>query len=174
MRSNNGTPLLYMTLGYIMDICRLICCELQTHLWVLTQLIPVFLYWFVVEFKKDACKLLCLQWGLKRFIKRNNICINRKCASFHTRAFTSPGSSHRFILRYRICRLNTKLYYYSSFQTSNSMQMVMYYIARHSEIQEKIRAEIHDVIGKDPTQPISQADLNNLKYLRAAVREVQR
>ncbi len=54
------------------------------------------------------------------------------------------------------------------------MQMVMYYIARHPDVQEKIRTEIYDVTGKDPTKPISQADLNNLKYLRAAIREVQR
>ena len=59
-------------------------------------------------------------------------------------------------------------------QTSNTMQMVMYYIARHPDVQEKIRTEIYDVTGKDPTKPISQADLNNLKYLRAAIREVQR
>ena len=54
------------------------------------------------------------------------------------------------------------------------MQMVMYYIARHPEVQEKIRTEIYDVTGKDSTIPISQSQLNDLKYLRAAVREVQR
>ncbi len=53
------------------------------------------------------------------------------------------------------------------------MQMVLYYVSRHPEVQQKIRSEICDVIGKDPTTSISQSDLNNMKYLRAAIREVQ-
>ncbi len=54
------------------------------------------------------------------------------------------------------------------------MQMVLYYVSRHPEVQQNIRSEIYDVIGKDPATPISQSDLNNMKYLRAAIREVQR
>ena len=54
------------------------------------------------------------------------------------------------------------------------MQLVLYYVSRNPEVQETIRNELYNVLGKDHTGPITAAQLNGLKYLRATIREAQR
>ncbi len=54
------------------------------------------------------------------------------------------------------------------------MQLVLDLVSRSSRVQTIIRQEISNVIGEDSTSPITAKQLNELKYLRATIREVQR
>ncbi len=54
------------------------------------------------------------------------------------------------------------------------MQLVLHFVSRNPRVQTIIRQELSNVIGEGSTSPITAKQLNELKYLRATIREVQR
>ncbi|OHX65282.1 cytochrome P450 [Flammeovirga pacifica] len=56
--------------------------------------------------------------------------------------------------------------------TSNTLTWTTYFLAKYPEVQDKIRAELKDVIGEDGFQSLDQ--LKELKYINAVMKEVSR
>ncbi len=57
-------------------------------------------------------------------------------------------------------------------QTSYTLSWVLYSLASNSEVQEKLRDEIHRVVGSD--RIVTPAHINQMSYLRNILRETQR
>ncbi|XP_017108459.2 probable cytochrome P450 4d20 [Drosophila bipectinata] len=58
--------------------------------------------------------------------------------------------------------------------TSSGVSHALYAIARHPEVQQRIYEELLDVLGPDPESPVTQALLQNLKYLDCVIKETMR
>jgi len=54
--------------------------------------------------------------------------------------------------------------------TSNSTSFLFYLLARNPEIQEKLREEIFQVVGPRGS-PVTASAVNELRYLKACVKE---
>ncbi len=68
------------------------------------------------------------------------------------------------------CEKCNQLFSFS--QTSYTLSWVLYSLARNSEVQEKLRDEIHRVVGSD--RIVTPAHINQMSYLRNTLRETQR
>ncbi|XP_017011594.2 probable cytochrome P450 4d20 [Drosophila takahashii] len=58
--------------------------------------------------------------------------------------------------------------------TSSGVSHALYAIARHPKVQERIYEELLEVLGKDPNAPVSQSQLQELKYLDCVIKETMR
>ena len=58
-------------------------------------------------------------------------------------------------------------------QTSNSSTTTLFYLAKNQDKQEKLREEIDRVLETKDT-PITAAKLEDMKYLRACIKEAMR
>ena len=58
--------------------------------------------------------------------------------------------------------------------TTSGISFCLYTISRHPEVQAKLFAEIRQVIGDDTAKPVTQRDLQDLKYLDCVIKETMR
>lgn len=58
--------------------------------------------------------------------------------------------------------------------TSSGVSHALYSIARHPAVQAKLYEELQQVLGKDREAPVSQAQLQQLKYLECVIKETMR
>ncbi|EDW78816.1 uncharacterized protein Dwil_GK12509 [Drosophila willistoni] len=58
--------------------------------------------------------------------------------------------------------------------TSSGVSHALYSISRHPKVQAKLYDELQQVLGKDPTAPITQSQLQELKYLDCIIKETMR
>uniref|UniRef100_A0A6P4G0X4 Probable cytochrome P450 4d20 n=1 Tax=Drosophila rhopaloa TaxID=1041015 RepID=A0A6P4G0X4_DRORH len=58
--------------------------------------------------------------------------------------------------------------------TSSGVSHALYAIARHPKVQERIYEELLRVLGQDPSAPVTQSQLNDLKYLECVIKETMR
>ncbi|XP_017057725.1 probable cytochrome P450 4d20 [Drosophila ficusphila] len=58
--------------------------------------------------------------------------------------------------------------------TSSGVSHALHAIARHPEVQQRIHEELLQVLGKDPHAPVTQSQLQELKYLECAIKETMR
>ncbi|XP_034483225.1 probable cytochrome P450 4d20 [Drosophila innubila] len=58
--------------------------------------------------------------------------------------------------------------------TSSGVSHALYCIARHPAVQAKLYEELQQVLGKDRTAPVNQAQLQQLKYLECVIKETMR
>ena len=58
-------------------------------------------------------------------------------------------------------------------KTGNSAGMTLYYVAKHPEVQEKLRAEI-DKILINKNAPVTYEALNQIPYAKACIKETLR
>ncbi|XP_001354057.3 probable cytochrome P450 4d20 [Drosophila pseudoobscura] len=58
--------------------------------------------------------------------------------------------------------------------TSSGVSFALYAIARHPQVQARIYRELLQVLGRDPSTPVTQAKLQELKYLDCVIRETLR
>ncbi|KAI8039086.1 probable cytochrome P450 4d20 [Drosophila gunungcola] len=58
--------------------------------------------------------------------------------------------------------------------TSSGVSHALYAIARHPKVQERIHEELLSVLGQDPAAPVTQSQLNDLKYLECVIKETMR
>ncbi|EDV50308.2 uncharacterized protein Dere_GG14513 [Drosophila erecta] len=58
--------------------------------------------------------------------------------------------------------------------TSSGVSHALYAIARHPEVQQRIYEELQRVLGPDPSAPVTQAQLQDLKYLDCVIKETMR
>ncbi|XP_034108259.1 probable cytochrome P450 4d20 [Drosophila albomicans] len=58
--------------------------------------------------------------------------------------------------------------------TSSGVSHALYSIARHPSVQAKLYAELQQVLGNDRTKPVTQAQLQQLKYLECVIKETMR
>lgn len=58
--------------------------------------------------------------------------------------------------------------------TTSGITFALYCIAQKPEVQRKILREIHEVIGKDKSTPVTLNMLNKLQYLEMAIKEALR
>jgi len=72
--------------------------------------------------------------------------------------------------------LSPKIAYESHETTSTAVAWALYELSEHPEIQTRLRAEIHSVLGKhfDPENPPTQNQLDRMTYLNNVCREVLR
>ncbi|GMS98153.1 hypothetical protein PENTCL1PPCAC_20328, partial [Pristionchus entomophagus] len=56
--------------------------------------------------------------------------------------------------------------------TTTTLRWAMLFFAKHPEIQEKLRQEVHQVVGKDRIP--SMSDQPKMPFARACVLELQR
>lgn len=56
----------------------------------------------------------------------------------------------------------------------SALTFCFYSVAKRPEVQRKCFQEIRDVLGDDPTKPVSMNDLNNLSYLDLVIKETLR
>nr|XP_036670805.1 probable cytochrome P450 4d20 [Drosophila suzukii] len=58
--------------------------------------------------------------------------------------------------------------------TSSGVSHALYAIARHPNVQERIYEELQQVLGEDPHAPVTQSQLQDLKYLDCVIKETLR
>ena len=58
--------------------------------------------------------------------------------------------------------------------TTSAVSFVLYLIARHPRVQQKLVEEIHKVIGRDKHKPVGSSELQQLKYLDCVIKETLR
>lgn len=58
--------------------------------------------------------------------------------------------------------------------TSSGVSHALYAIARHPEVQQRIFEELQRVLGPDASAPVTQAQLQDLKYLDCVIKETMR
>lgn len=58
--------------------------------------------------------------------------------------------------------------------TSSGVSHALYSIARHPAVQSKLYEELQQVLGKDRTAPVTQSQLQQLKYLECVIKETMR
>lgn len=58
--------------------------------------------------------------------------------------------------------------------TSNTLEFILYQLAKNPEEQAKVRAELQAVLPEDPTEGFRREHLADLPYFKAFLREVQR
>jgi len=58
--------------------------------------------------------------------------------------------------------------------TSSGVSHALYAIARHPKVQERIYEELQQVLGEDPHAPVTQSQLQDLKYLDCVIKETLR
>ncbi|BFF98995.1 probable cytochrome P450 4d20 [Drosophila madeirensis] len=58
--------------------------------------------------------------------------------------------------------------------TSSGVFHAFYAIARHPQVQERIHKELLQVLGSDPSSPVTQSKLQELKYLECVIKETLR
>lgn len=58
--------------------------------------------------------------------------------------------------------------------TTSGIAFALYLIARHREVQNKLVEEIKHVLGTDKCKPVTQRDLQDLKYLDMIIKETLR
>ncbi|RGB40801.1 cytochrome P450 [Rhizophagus diaphanus] len=58
--------------------------------------------------------------------------------------------------------------------TANSLSFIAYYLQHNPEIKEKLRQELYQVFGDDTTRPVTNGDLDKLKYTEAVIYEIAR
>jgi len=68
-------------------------------------------------------------------------------------------------------KLNTNIY--ALLQTSYSTAFALYHLAKNPDKQEKLFQEIHRYLP-DKDQPVTSNILNELKYLKACIKESMR
>jgi cytochrome P450 len=68
-------------------------------------------------------------------------------------------------------KLNTNIY--ALLQTSYSTASALYYLAKNPDKQQKLFQEIHRYLP-DKDQPVTSNILNELKYLKACIKETMR
>ncbi|GBC05466.1 hypothetical protein RclHR1_06240002 [Rhizophagus clarus] len=59
-------------------------------------------------------------------------------------------------------------------QTANTISYIIYYLANNPDVKKKMLNEIDRIFQGDKTRPITESDINNLKYCEAIVKEVSR
>ncbi|GBC05471.1 hypothetical protein RclHR1_06240007 [Rhizophagus clarus] len=59
-------------------------------------------------------------------------------------------------------------------QTANTFSYIIYYLANNPDVKKKMLNEIDRIFQGDKTRPITESDINNLKYCEAIVKEVSR
>ncbi|GES89993.1 cytochrome P450 [Rhizophagus clarus] len=59
-------------------------------------------------------------------------------------------------------------------QTANTFSYIIYYLANNPDVKKKMLNEIDRIFQGDKTRPITENDINNLKYCEAIVKEVSR
>lgn len=55
--------------------------------------------------------------------------------------------------------------------TTSGINFLLYNLAKHQDIQQKVYEEIIDVLGSDPTSELSVKDLNSFKYFELVIKE---
>ncbi|XP_058822314.1 cytochrome P450 4d2-like [Topomyia yanbarensis] len=58
--------------------------------------------------------------------------------------------------------------------TTSAISFLLYRLAKHPEVQQKVYDEIVSVIGSDRKRPVSLAQLNELRYLELVIKETLR
>ncbi|XP_020814406.1 probable cytochrome P450 4d20 [Drosophila serrata] len=58
--------------------------------------------------------------------------------------------------------------------TSSGVSHALYAISRNSKIQQRIYEELVEVLGQDPSTPVTQTMLSELKYLECVIKETMR
>ncbi|PKY17814.1 cytochrome P450 [Rhizophagus irregularis] len=58
--------------------------------------------------------------------------------------------------------------------TANTISYIIYYLAHNPDVKKKMLDEIDRIFQGDKTRPITENDLNNLKYCEAIAKEVSR
>ncbi|XP_017070781.1 probable cytochrome P450 4d20 [Drosophila eugracilis] len=58
--------------------------------------------------------------------------------------------------------------------TSSGVSHALYAIARHPKVQSRIYEELQQVLGPDPFAPVTQSQMQDLKYLECVIKETMR
>jgi len=103
----------------------------------------------------------------RRVTYRNNDATKEKEPDDILKALLDSGCDRKEMLE----QLTTIVF--AGFETTATfLSYALYRIAKHPEVQERLRAEMREVIG-DKTE-VSHEDLNNLKYLACVLKESMR
>ncbi|CAB3362649.1 Hypothetical predicted protein [Cloeon dipterum] len=58
--------------------------------------------------------------------------------------------------------------------TSNSAAMVLYYLGKNPDVQEKLYQEVKSVVPEDPNESITAAHMEKINYMKACLKESMR